>query len=72
VLNLLPDRNADSVARWLKRWPGIKVIARDRAGLYADGARRGAPGAMQVVDRWHLLSSLGEGLPHVVDLPIDE
>lgn len=35
MLNLLPNRNADSVARWLKRWPGIKVVARDRAALYA-------------------------------------
>lgn len=26
VLDLLPDRNADSVASWLKRWPGIKVV----------------------------------------------
>ncbi|WP_420969585.1 ISL3 family transposase [Bradyrhizobium sp. B120] len=48
VLDLLPDRNADSVARWLKRWPGIKVVARDRAGLYADVARCGAPNPVQV------------------------
>lgn len=66
VLDLLPDRNADSVAAWLKRWPGIKIVARDRAGLYADGARRGAPGAMQVADRWHLLSGLGEALRQAV------
>jgi len=66
VLDLLPDRNADSVADWLKRYPGIKVVARDRAGLYADGARRGAPGAMQVADRWHLLSGLGEALRQAV------
>lgn len=66
VLDLLPDRNADSVADWLKRWPGIKVVARDRAGVYAQGARRGAPGAIQVADRWHLLSGLGEALRQAV------
>ncbi|WP_271557514.1 MULTISPECIES: transposase [unclassified Bradyrhizobium] len=66
VLDLLPDRNAGSVASWLKRWPEIKVVARDRAGLYTDGARCGAPDAVQVADRWHLLNSLGEALRHAV------
>lgn len=66
VLDLLPDRNADSVASWLKRWPGIKIVARDRAGPYADGTRCGAPDAVQVADRWHLLNGLGEALRHAV------
>jgi transposase len=62
VVDLLPDRSAATVAAWLARHPTITVVCRDRSDLYADGMRRGAPEAVQVVDRFHLVQNLRQAL----------
>ncbi len=58
-IDVLEDASADSFAAWLKQHKSVKLITRDRAGTFADGAAKGAPKATQIADRWHLLRNLG-------------
>jgi len=57
-LDLLPDASAETWAAWLAAHPSVTVVSRDRGQAYAEGTTRGAPGAVQVADRWHLLRSV--------------
>ena len=67
VIDLLEDREAGSVSAWLKRHPEIRIVARDRGGAYAEAAAKGAPQAVQVADRWHLLKNATEVVQRFVE-----
>jgi transposase len=66
VIDLLADREAATLSAWLKQHPGVEVVSRDRSPTYAAAINEGAPGAMQVADRFHLLMNVREVLEKVM------
>jgi len=72
VIDLLPDREADTLAEWLKQQPEVTTVSRDRYGLYALGVKMDAPQARQVADRFHLLMNLGEATKRIFQFKAKE
>lgn len=66
-IDLLPDRTAETLEAWLKAHPGIEIITRDRSHDYIAGITAGAPHAIQVADRWHLLRNLSDALHRMLE-----
>lgn len=66
-IELLPDRSEKTLEAWLRTHPEIDTVSRDRAGAYAEAARKGAPQAQQVADRFHILKNLRERLKDLMD-----
>lgn len=67
IVDVLPDREAHTLEVWLDAHPRGEVISRDRAGAYAQGARKGAPQAQQVTERFHVLLNLQEALKRLFE-----
>ena len=66
VIDVLPDRTADTFATWLTEHGQPQFICRDRGGDYASGARQGAPGATQIADRFHLARNSSDILERIL------
>ncbi|WP_165422819.1 ISL3 family transposase [Ktedonosporobacter rubrisoli] len=66
-IELLEDRSAQTAETWLRSHPEITLVSRDRGGDYAAAAKRGAPQAEQVADKFHLLKNLRERIKEVMD-----
>ena len=62
MLEVLPDRTAETATAWMAAHPEIEPLLRDRGGDYASAAAAGAPQAVQCADRFHILKNLGEAV----------
>lgn len=68
VVDLLPDRSAETLSEWLRTHGSrVEVVSRDRYRPYIEGVGAGAPGAVQVADRFHLLKNLYDALEKAVE-----
>jgi len=66
IIDLLPDRERATFARWLREHPTVDLISRDRGTDYAAAAREAAPQAKQIADRFHLVRNLADVLEQVL------
>lgn len=66
ILDVLADRESTTVEAWLKKHPEVELVVRDRGKDFAKAATAGAPQARQVVDRFHVVKNLSEGLAEIL------
>ena len=62
---LLKDCEAETLTEWLKEHPGVEIVSRGRSKTYEKAILQGAPDAIQVADRFHILQNLVEALEQV-------
>lgn len=67
IVDLLPDREAQTVEDYLKDKPHVTVVTRDRFSPYATAITNGLPATRQVADRWHLLKNMGDALQNLLE-----
>ncbi len=66
IKDLLPDRQKETAATWMKTHPEITHVSRDRSSEYASAVSAGAPQAIQVADRFHVAKNLSEAVQQLL------
>jgi len=66
-VDMLPAATSEAVATWLREHPGVEIVSRDRGPEFIKGVQEGAPDAIPVADRWHLMKNLREAIERWLD-----
>ncbi len=61
-IDVLPDREVETVSAWFENHPTVEIVSRDRSSQYAAAIRKGAPQALQVADLWHIGKNLADSV----------
>jgi len=72
IVDLLPDRQANTAAAWMAAHPEITHVSHDRGAEYASAASTGAPQAVQVADRYHVCHNLSEAVQKLLARVLSE
>lgn len=62
VIDLLPERSSESAAAWMRGQPALRYVSRDRGQDYTIACREGAPQAVAIADRFHIMKNFVEAL----------
>ena len=61
-IEVLPDRTAETITKWLLEHPTVQIVCRDRYPDNIEGIQQGAPTAVQIADRRHMLKNMFEAV----------
>ncbi len=66
AIDLIPSREAEDVAKWLRQYPQVEVVSRDRSPIYAAAVSSALPHADQIADRFHIVKNIYEVLEKIL------
>ena len=80
VIEVLKGRDSETFEKWLRGYPDIEIVSRDRASEYTSAVKKVLPEAVQIADRFHITKNLLEALnetmkgfmPEVIEIPVVE
>lgn len=61
-IDILPSRESNDLKKWLMKYNDVQIVTRDRSSSYSSAIDEACPNAIQIADRFHLLSNLSDAL----------